>query len=699
MMSRRLILGMLFILNGLLWVATSVFVNAQGGAAMVGTVTVLHIDGQDGSYMPEYVLNTESGQVRLDLSPTQLASLGGKTALQGAQVAVTLNGAQRDGASGVESITVLGTRNYNTQPLGDISYYILPCRYADNPSTPSTSAQILDLYSGPFPSISDYFEMTSHGAVTDMAFSVRNWKTLPEPRSYYMSADYPFTALFDGCVALHDEDITFTETDGVVLVFNGEIHPFGIFAVGGGTYATLDDITQVWRSVWMPPWTYDSSTGAMQVSAHEIGHSLGWPHSNLSDNDGNPYDNPWDIMSNSYNASVVVSGVGIPKPSNLYHYLESEWVTPENVFTPAPSTTTTIKLQSWRTSGETSDDKYHIIDIPLYNGRRLTVEASQVGSAYYASGTANGVLIYNVDPSRSEDAWLVGAKDDAAAYSGGVWSPGETYTNKQFGIVIAVTSKMNDGYMISVTRGSEINPITVNTPADDTEVNYTIDFPFEWQAVEGATKYVLQVAGLPFNTPAYAYKKVLQAATICDSGTGVCSFVANTDPKWLPYGNRYYTWTVTAKNAANQMVGAGEAQQFYYFPFSTYINMSEPEDFAAVGPVATFSWLRYDDETFALHSLITDYRLRIIRPDGTKAMNVWRPVSDYTCTQDFVDSKVCRYTVDLAALKGGIKPGTYKWKVFGRNIEVGGTASSDLRRFSVDTSGRVTSPTDIFRAP
>lgn len=673
---------------------TGMFAQAQGGAALVGTLSMLHLDGQDGSYQVQYWL-TSTGGVRqqIELSATQIGDIGGKSTLNGQEVAITLSGEQRDGAAVVESITPLGTRNYYSAPVGDIHYYVLPCRYSDYSSTPATVSTLNRLYNGTFPSAADYFEKTSHGVVTDMSFTVRGWKNLPNTRNYYMSSPYPFDALFEACVAAHDGDITFTANDGVALLLNGEIHPNGQFAVGGGNYGSMDGIDQVWRAIWMPPWSYNTSYG-LQVTVHEIGHSLGWPHSNLSDNDTNPYDNPWDIMSSSYTVSSSANGFGVPKPSNLYHYLDSDWLPAEDIFIPQPNTTTTVQLQAWRATGNTTDSKVHVIDIPLPNQQRITVEASRSGSSYYASGAANGVLIYHVDPYRTEDAWLVGAKDDAAAYTGGVWTVGETYKNKAFNISVAVVSSQKDGFTVTVTRGPEVAEIPILTPESEGFVTFNLDFPIGWMDVPDAAQYIVQVKTWPKTLPKYAYKAVLNPADICEDD--VCMFIPNNDMNWLPPYKAYLLISISAKNALNQNVGQSETVGIYYDAFDDFLDAYEPAFLEEVPVNATFGWLWYDDYW---HATINEFRLRIVRPDGTVVMNAWRPVTDYTCTQDFEDYKVCRYPVDLSTLKGGVKPGQYKWKVFGRNLRVKGFASSIMSRFTVDLSGRISSPDEIFRAP
>ncbi len=104
------------------------------------------------------------------------------------------------------------------------------------------------------------------------------------------------------------------------MMFNDE---FGPYAWGGSRYLNRDGVSKIYRVTWEPPWGYSN----MGVIAHEMGHGFGLPHSNNADGDSSPYDNTWDVMSDSWYYVVIDSTYGkLGKGTIAYHRDMLGWI-------------------------------------------------------------------------------------------------------------------------------------------------------------------------------------------------------------------------------------------------------------------------------------------------------------------------------------------------------------------------------------
>ena len=142
--------------------------------------------------------------------------------------------------------------------------------------------------------LDDYWRTVSYGKVNVAGSAAYGWFTLPHPRSYYLTASgsADLNKLFADCTAAADSTVNFSKFVGINQMFNADLDGY---AWGGNRYATLDGKTGSWRVTWEPPWGYQHEAPL----AHEMGHGFGLPHANNSDLDSDPYDNPWDVMSDA----------------------------------------------------------------------------------------------------------------------------------------------------------------------------------------------------------------------------------------------------------------------------------------------------------------------------------------------------------------------------------------------------------------
>src|SRR5262249_15383732 len=127
------------------------------------------------------------------------------------------------------------------------------------------------------------------------------WLTLPNPKSFYANCGWngscaDLQALGDDGTALgRAQGIDFTKYDNINFVLSNDLD---CCAWGGGYISAVD--SKLYGSTWEPPWSQETGT-----YAHEMGHSIGLPHSGWVYHD---YDSPWDVMSMRTSSNEVACG-------------------------------------------------------------------------------------------------------------------------------------------------------------------------------------------------------------------------------------------------------------------------------------------------------------------------------------------------------------------------------------------------------
>jgi hypothetical protein len=223
---------------------------------------------------------------------------------------------------------------------------------------------------------------------------------------------------------------------------------FGPYAWGGSRYMTLDGQTKRYRVTWEPPWGYQN----IGVIAHEMGHGFGLPHSNNADGDADPYDNPWDVMSNSWGYALSHSTYGtVGKGTIGYHADILGWIPPSqklDVNSAGIYTATVDNLELPSTAN------LRLINVQIPDSSmHYTVEVRDLVS-YDAKLPGFAVVIHEVYPGRKEDAWLVDVENPAnGADAGAMWLPGECFEDEPNEIEICVQSLTTEGYVVRVSYG------------------------------------------------------------------------------------------------------------------------------------------------------------------------------------------------------------------------------------------------------
>ncbi|HEX2619967.1 MAG TPA: hypothetical protein VHL11_07465, partial [Phototrophicaceae bacterium] len=368
---------------------------------------------------------------------------------------------------------------------GSQAWVTVLCKFPDLGDFTQDLNYFQNMYSDDYPGFGHYWREQSFNKVNLLGSESFGTYTLPHDQTFY----YPNPGqgqdpgVLDGlgldCVAQADADIDFTAYVGINFMFNGLLD---CCAWGGSTVWTIDGETREWRITFNPDWSWTDIT----VVAHEIGHGFGLPHANNYDNDTNPYDTPWDVMSDTYffcNLSIDPIYGCLGQHTNAGYKDFLGWFDADRRLVVEHGATGPVTLDHAQLPGSAN---YQVILVPLDQTGNFyyAIEARQTtNSGYDKKLPGKAVVIWemDLDGSRDEWAWQVGATTDAKSRSvsdgpDGAWLPGETFTENN--VSISVLESTTDGFVVSVTRDDA--QILVNGGME-TDAN-TDKVPDSWKA-------------------------------------------------------------------------------------------------------------------------------------------------------------------------------------------------------------------------
>jgi hypothetical protein len=321
-------------------------------------------------------------------------------------------------------------------------YAVVMCRFADVDSVPFSREELTRMYLTGRGSTEDYYREVSRGRITFDGTTVTPWVRLPRTRSGYLTGDSPNLAqLSTDCLGAADSIVDYRQVRGVGMHFNSAI---GCCSWGGGTTVAFDGPSRGIPAMWNMSWARSG------VIWHEMGHSLGLPHS------GGPYfatyDSRWDVMSSAggglYFDQLFGGGgshfvgwhkdrLGLIPDSSRVEVTGPEW----------------RGLVSAHAEGDGPGAQY--LTVPLLNGAPgalLTIEARRrVG--YDLNVPSEGIVIGTVDPARAEPAHVVDVDGNGNVNDrGAVWRVGQRFLDAARGVSVAVDSQVAAGWWITVQR-------------------------------------------------------------------------------------------------------------------------------------------------------------------------------------------------------------------------------------------------------
>ncbi|MDW8110787.1 MAG: hypothetical protein RMJ96_04200 [Candidatus Bipolaricaulota bacterium] len=437
---------------------------------VVGWFHILWYDGPPGSGLQgeQYWLDTDQGDsYRLLIDPKLFVPFGGVLALNRQRVKITTDAlpAAAPGPLRVQSIALEQIGQPEPQLTGAQPWVNLLCKFSDIPAEPQPLSYFEGLMGNAYPQLDHYWRQVSYNTINLTGSASRNWKTLPHPRSHYMTGtSINLTALFNDCTAIHDADVYFPNFVGINLMFNETLEGPCNCAWGGSRTATLDGVTKNYRVTWEPPWGYNNQG----VLAHEMGHGWGWPHS--SGPYGATYDSRWDVMSDLWgNCPPYHPTYGCVGQGTISYHLGvlAPWIPSSRIFVPALNTVTTIEIE--RLHQPLSGTSYLMARIPIPNSSQFyTVEARRL-TGYDGNLPGEAIIIHHVDAARSSDAWVVDADGDLDGDCDGAdsncdpddagarWLPGETFLDAANNIRVQVNALTATGFSVTITYGNPLS--------------------------------------------------------------------------------------------------------------------------------------------------------------------------------------------------------------------------------------------------
>lgn len=447
-----------------------------------------HTNAQTGGTIQFTLTYPDGSRVALDVGPDLQAqaiqSNGKRVTVRGSAI-----GSQRVQASAITVSAIELQRAVS----GTKKVLFILLRFKGDPQTPHPVNFFDKLTNPKAPSgeipatINGFFGAVSYGKFQwKGATAGGKWYTLPKSRTQYANCGASgacfapvLNQIGDDALNLVKNDVDVDKFDNINFVFNNDLD---CCAWGGG----YSNGGRSWGATWEPPWGQETST-----YVHEMGHSLGLPHSGWR---YFAYDSNHDEMSRGSPAKFVQCGVydsvnfGGPgtaitctEPGGGYISAHQDflgWIPKANKAVHDKKITKTYEIEA---NALKLGGKLKMVVICLKgescsssetNARYVTVEVKTKSAKYDKAVPSQGVLIYEVKKNRSpvgggcyfnsQSGWAMpydatpGDYNSSSCSGEGLrnmaYGVGKTFSDSTLGVKVKVKSKTGDVYTVEVTK-------------------------------------------------------------------------------------------------------------------------------------------------------------------------------------------------------------------------------------------------------
>ncbi|MEO8673479.1 MAG: hypothetical protein ABI411_19355 [Tahibacter sp.] len=442
--------------------------GAAQAATLEGSLELIWGDAAPGSVAavaPFRASVVDDAGQRHELDPEAArAAAGDLYALQGQRVAVQMPDAAMNAGFPVAPLRIdrapESPRSAQPAPdavVGTQVWVTILCKFSDIATEQQPLAFFSNQYANSSGRLDHYWREVSYDKINLVGSSAYGWFNLPQPRTFYTPSGQStnLNKLFDDCTAAANATVNFAANGGVAginMMFNGDLDGY---AWGGSRFAVLDGISRSWRSTWNPPWSFSN----LAPLTHEMGHGFGLPHANNSDHDSNPYDNPWDVMSDAWSNGAHDATYGtIAKHISVYSRDRLGWIdTSRKLTVNSDGTQSGIVLDRASLAGSTHTQMI-VVTLAGAATHYYTLEARKRVGTYEPSLAGDAVIIHEVDTTRGEPAWSVDASvppADTANNEGSMFKVGETYSAPSSVFSVRIDSATADGFVVTINRTAD----------------------------------------------------------------------------------------------------------------------------------------------------------------------------------------------------------------------------------------------------
>ncbi|WP_334179168.1 hypothetical protein [Pseudoxanthomonas sp.] len=338
---------------------------------------------------------------------------------------------------------------------GTTRWVTLMCKFGDATEEQKDQAFFQSQYGEGVGQLGHYWREVSYNKINLAGSTAHGWYTLPSPRSTYVTkvdgkdkAD--LNKLFADCASAAPETVDLNAPVGINMMFNGDLDGF---AWGGQSCATVRGARLCKRVTWNPPWSFRN----LAPLAHEMGHGYGLPHSDNSDRDDDTYDNPWDVMSDSWSNAVGDTTYGTrPKHINIFQRHRLSWVDAprQRIIGLGDLTTREIVLDYAHLANSTNVQMLVLSLSPQadpYATVVYTLEARKREGTYEGGLAGDAVIIHKVE--RSGTAYSIDADVPPATRSnneGSMFKVGERWITPEASHLVTIRSQTATGFVLTV---------------------------------------------------------------------------------------------------------------------------------------------------------------------------------------------------------------------------------------------------------